>query len=332
MPRYLITGGCGFIGANFIRLLLRTRPEVQVVNLDALTYAGNPANLADVAADPRYTFVRGRVEEPADVARACAGGVDAVVHFAAESHVDRSLDDPTPFLRTNVLGTQVLLSHALKAGVKRFLLMSTDEVYGSLGPTGAFRETDPLEPNSPYSASKAASDLLVRAMAHSFGLPTVSVRCSNNFGPYQFPEKLIPLFVTNLMQDKQVPVYGDGLNVRDWIFVEDCCLGILRVLEAGRTGECYNLGGGNERTNLEITRALLSVLGKPDSLIRYVKDRPGHDRRYALDCTKAEQELGWKPRRTFADGLGETVAWYRSHEAWWRRILSGEYLHETDRS
>ncbi|MBI3268557.1 MAG: dTDP-glucose 4,6-dehydratase [Planctomycetes bacterium] len=325
MTRYLVTGGCGFIGSNFVRLLLRRDPRAEVVNLDALTYAGNPENLADLASESRYQFVRGNVEEPAAVRRALEGGADAVVHFAAESHVDRSLEDPAPFVRTNVLGTQVLLTECRRAGVGRFLLVSTDEVYGSLGPDGAFRETDPIQPSSPYSASKAAADLLTRAAFVSFGAPVLLVRCSNNYGPYQFPEKLIPFFLTRLFEDKPVPLYGDGQNVRDWLHVEDCCEGILRVLEAGRLGEVYNLGGGNERSNLQITRTLLSLLGKPESLITFVKDRPGHDRRYALDGTKAAGELGWRPRLGFDDGLARTVDWYRANEEWWKRILRGEY-------
>jgi dTDP-glucose 4,6-dehydratase len=325
MPRYLVTGGCGFIGSSFVRLLLRARPDAAVVNLDALTYAGNPENLADVEKDPRYRFVHGSITDPAAVGRAFEGGADFVVHFAAESHVDRSLTDAAGFLETNVIGTQVLIDAALRARPRRFLQVSTDEVYGSLGATGLFTEETPLAPSSPYSASKAAADLVVRAAGHAFRLPAVITRSSNNYGPYQFPEKLIPLFLTNAMEDRPLPVYGTGMNVRDWIYVEDNCEGILAVLERGRDGEVYNLGGGQELPNLEVTRAILRATGKPESLIRYVTDRPGHDFRYALDASKARRELGWTPRVDFAAGIARTAAWYRDHRSWWERVKSGAY-------
>ncbi len=328
MPRVLVTGGCGFIGSNLVRYLLEAEPELTVVNLDALTYAGNPANLADVARSPRYRFIHGDITDRAAVARALEGGVEAILHLAAESHVDRSIHDSGPFVRTNVLGTQVLLDAAREHKVARFVHVSTDEVYGSLGPTGAFTEETPLAPNSPYSASKAGSDLLVRAYHHTFGLPALITRCSNNYGPYQFPEKLIPLFISNLLRDEPVPVYGDGLNVRDWLHVRDHCAAIHRVWRHGRPGEVYNIGGRCEKTNLELTHTLLRVLGKPTSLIRYVPDRPGHDRRYAIDCSKIERELGWRPKVTFDRGLEDTVAWYKANAAWVEAIRSGAYRHQ----
>src|SRR4051812_13460885 len=274
MDMVVVTGGCGFIGGNFIRHLLAHEPGVRVINFDCLSYAGNLASLEDVAGDPRYRFVRGDITDAAAVRELLRGGVHSVINFAAESHVDRSIHDASPFVRTNVLGTQVLLDAARDLGVERFLHISTDEVYGSLGATGAFTELTPLAPNSPYAASKAAADLLVRSYAHTFGLPALITRCSNNYGPYQFPEKLIPLFISNLMRDEAVPVYGDGLNVRDWIHVRDHCEGIRQVWRGGRPGEVYNLGGRCEKTNLELTHALLKALGKPASLIRFVPDRP----------------------------------------------------------
>jgi dTDP-glucose 4,6-dehydratase len=331
MTSLLITGGCGFIGSNFVRFVLEHDPAVAVVNYDALTYAGNLDNLADLAGHPRYRFVRGDVCDRERVAQTLGQGIDSIIHFAAESHVDRSIHDSGPFIRTNVLGTQVLLDVARERGVRRFIQVSTDEVYGSLGPTGAFTEETPLAPNSPYAASKAAADLLVRSYVHTFGLPALITRCSNNYGPYQFPEKLIPLFISNLSRNEAVPVYGDGLQVRDWIHVRDHCAGIYRVWKAGRIGEVYNIGGRCERTNLELTHALLKALDKPTTLIRYVKDRPGHDRRYAIDCVKIERELGWKPVIAFEDGLRETVAWYLAHADWVAKIRTGEYLSYYDR-
>jgi dTDP-glucose 4,6-dehydratase len=315
MSTVLITGGCGFIGSNFVRHILQTNPDVSVVNLDALTYAGNPDNLADLASEQRYRFVHGDITDRAAV-RAAVQGVCAIINFAAESHVDRSIHDCGPFVRTNVLGTQVLLDAARESKVARFVQISTDEVYGSLGPTGLFTETTPLAPNSPYAASKAAADLLVRSYVHTFGLPAVITRCSNNYGPYQFPEKLIPLFITNLLQDQPVPVYGDGLNVRDWIHVRDHCTAIAAVWKQGKVGEVYNIGSRCERTNLELTHALLQAVGKPASLLKYVQDRAGHDRRYAIDPTKIETELGWKASIPFEEGLQQTVAWYKTNGAW----------------
>jgi len=323
--RWFITGGAGFIGSNFVRLVLQERPDVEIVNYDALTYAGNLENLADVSDHPRYRFVRGRIQDEASVREAMAGGVDAVVNFAAESHVDRSIVGALPFIETNVVGTQVMLDVARQAGVSRFIHVSTDEVYGSLGPQGAFTESTPLAPNSPYSASKAASDLLVRAAWHTHGYPTIITRCSNNYGPYQFPEKLIPLMISNALDDKPLPVYGQGANVRDWIHVEDHCRGILAVIERGRPGEVYNLGGRSERANIDVVREILRQLGKSESLIRFVNDRPGHDLRYAIDCTKAEAELGWTRKWDFTTGLAHTIRWYRDHEDWWRRVRDGSY-------
>ena len=322
----MITGGCGFIGSNFVRHLLVTDPDLPVINFDCLTYAGNLQNLADLEGHPRYRFVRGDITDREAVRAVVGKGVSGILNFAAESHVDRSIHDSGPFVRTNVLGTQVLLDAAREFRVPRYLQVSTDEVFGSLGPTGYFTEETPLAPNSPYSATKAAADLLVRSYVHTFGLPAVITRCSNNYGPYQFPEKLVPLFITNLLRDEPVPVYGDGQNVRDWIHVRDHCEAIDRVWRRGRVGEVYNIGGRCERTNLDLTHALLDVMGKPRSLIRYVPDRPGHDRRYAIDCGKVERELSWRPRVPFEEGLRETVRWYREHPDWVANIRTGEYL------
>ena len=326
MPTVLVTGGCGFIGSNFVRHLLASDPEATVVNLDALTYAGNLANLADLAGHPRYTFVKGDVTSRDDVRAAMGRGVADVIHFAAESHVDRSIQDSGPFVRTNVIGTQVLLDAAREFGVKKYVQVSTDEVYGSLGETGFFTEETPLHPNSPYSASKAGADLLVQAYHHTFGLPAVITRCSNNYGPYQFPEKLIPLFVTNLLNNQPVPVYGDGQQVRDWIHVLDHCRGVEAAWRRGKPGEVYNFGGRCEKANLDLTKLLLRLLGKPESLIRYVADRPGHHRRYAIDCAKAERELGWKPQVTFEAGLAETIEWYQANTDWVASIKNKAYL------
>lgn len=315
--RLLVTGGSGFIGTNFVRDQLARHPERSVVNLDALTYAGNPANLADLASDPRYVFVRGDIRDAALVSD-LMGEVDAVVHFAAESHVDRSITDPGAFVSTNVQGTFTLLEAARRAGVDRFLHVSTDEVYGSIA-EGAFREMDPLRPSSPYSASKAGSDLLALAYHTTHGLPVVVTRCSNNYGPYQFPEKLIPLFVTNLLEGRKVPVYGSGTNVREWIYVLDHCRAIEFVLDRGNPGEVYNIGSGVEKTNLEITDALLRLLGRDESAVEHVDDRKGHDFRYAIDCSKL-RALGWTPAFGFEEALAETVDWYRANEAWWRPL------------
>jgi len=326
MPTVLVTGGCGVIGSNFVRHLLTTDPAVRAVNLDALTYAGNLANLADLAGHPRYAFIKGDITSRDDVRSAMQRGVTDVINFAAESHVDRSIQDSGPFVRTNVLGTQVLLDAAREFAVKKYVQVSTDEVYGSLGATGLFTEQTPLHPNSPYSASKAAADLLVQAYQHTFGLPAVITRCSNNYGPYQFPEKLIPLFVTRLLNNETVPVYGDGQQIRDWIHVRDHCRGVEAAWRHGKPGEVYNFGGRCEMANLDLTRLLIRLLNRPETLIQYVADRPGHDRRYAIDCTKAGRELGWQPQETFAAGLRETIAWYQANAAWVAAIKNKEYL------
>jgi len=328
----LVTGGAGFIGANHVRWLL-DHTDDRVVNLDALTYAGNLENLAGVEGNPRYRFVRGDVRDAELVRRIMVEErIEAVVHFAAESHVDRSIEGPRVFLETNVLGTQVLLDAAREAGVARFVQVSTDEVYGSLGPDEpAFTEEHPLRPNSPYSASKAAADLLCRAYHRTFGLPVTITRCSNNYGPYQFPEKLIPLMIANALERKPLPVYGDGRNVRDWLFVEDHCRAVDLVMRRGRPGEVYNIGGGNEMENIAIVRLLLELLGRDESLITFVTDRPGHDRRYAIDATKLREELGWEPRHDFATGIRATVDWYLAHREWWERVRSGAYRDYYDR-
>lgn len=328
----LVAGGAGFIGSNFIRHILRAQPRWRVVNVDKLTYAGNLANLADVAGDPRYRFYRADICDARSIAEIVERETPhAIVNFAAETHVDRSIDDPALFLRTNILGTQVLLEAARKAGAARYLQISTDEVYGSLGATGRFTEDSPLKPNSPYAASKTSADLLVRAYFRTYGLPTLVTRCSNNYGPYQFPEKLIPFFITLLHEGKPVPVYGDGMNVRDWIHVDDHSRAVEAVLLRGKPGSVYNVGGGNERTNIEITRLLLALMGKPESMIRFVPDRPGHDRRYAIDDTKIRTELGVAPQVPFEEGLAATVRWYLENEPWWRAVRSGEYLSFYDR-
>ena len=326
MSVVLVTGGAGFIGSNFVRLLLR-ESDHQVVNLDALTYAGNLENLIDVHDELRYTFAKGDIADR-DGMQALFNShrPEIVVHFAAESHVDRSVMDAGAFVRTNAMGTQVLLDMARSHEVRRFVHVSTDEVYGSLGPTGLFTEKTPLQPNSPYSASKAASDMLVQAAIHTHGMDAVITRCSNNYGPYQFPEKLIPLMIANAMEDKKLPVYGDGKNVRDWIYVTDHCEGVKLVMDNGAAGEVYNLGGNAERENIAVIRALLQILGKGEDLIQFVTDRPGHDRRYAMDISKIEAELGWRPRHGFEDALEETVRWYRDHQQWWQRVRSGAYL------
>ncbi|NPA94124.1 MAG: dTDP-glucose 4,6-dehydratase [Thermodesulfobacteria bacterium] len=325
MKRILVTGGCGFIGTNFIRLLLEER-DYEIINLDALTYAGNPENLAEFEGHPRYRFVKGRIEDQ-DLVGQLMEGVDAVVNFAAESHVDRSIKSAKPFITTNVLGTQVLLDAFRKAGSSGpFVHVSTDEVYGSLTKDAPpFREDDHLLPNSPYSASKASSDLLCRAAWKTFGLPVVITRCSNNYGPYQFPEKLIPLMIINCLQNRKLPIYGDGLNIRDWIYVKDHCRGVLAALEKAKPGAIYNFGGDCELTNLQVVETILEILGKGKELIEFVKDRPGHDRRYAMDSTLAKRELGWSPQEDFDSGIRRTVRWYLDNQDWWQRILSGQY-------
>ena len=341
MRRILVTGGAGFIGSNFIQYILDNQKDVVLlVNLDLLTYAGNLENLANVESDSRYHFVKGDVRDQELAERLFqAYDFDTVVHFAAESHVDRSIVEPEIFLTTNIIGTQTLLdaakrhwnlnpedkhSREYRPGV-RYLQVSTDEVYGALGKTGMFTETTPLSPNSPYSASKASADFIVRAYHQTYGLPVNITRCSNNYGPYQFPEKLIPLMIHNAQEDKPLPVYGDGMQVRDWLHVKDHCAAIAAVLEKGRVGEVYNVGGNNEKANLEIVRLILQELGKPESLITHVQDRPGHDRRYAIDNTKITSELGWKPAYTFEAGMKETVRWYLEHPAWVERVVSGDY-------
>jgi dTDP-glucose 4,6-dehydratase len=330
--RILVAGGAGFIGSNFIRYILGAHGDGSVVNVDKLTYAGNLANLEDVAGEPRYRFHRTDICDAAGIARIFAEEKpEAVVNFAAETHVDRSIDDPALFLRTNILGTQVLLDAARKAKVARYLQISTDEVYGSLGATGHFSEESPLKPNSPYAASKTSADLLVRAYGKTFGLPVLVTRCSNNYGPYQFPEKLIPFFVTLLHEGKPVPVYGDGMNVRDWIHVEDHSRAVEAVLLRGRPGEIYNVGGGNERTNIEITKLLIAAMGKDERAMKFVPDRPGHDRRYAIDDAKIRAELGVVPQVPFDQGLRTTVRWYIDNEPWWRAVQSGEYQSFYDR-
>ena len=322
----LVTGGCGFIGSNLVKLVRRQRPDWKVVTLDQLTYAGNLENLKELEADTKHVFVRGDIANRELVDHILAlHGIEAILHLAAESHVDRSILGPEIFVRTNVLGTQVLLEAAKAAKLKRFVMVSTDEVYGSLGPTGAFSESSPLQPSSPYSASKTSSDLIALAYHHTFGMDVVVTRCSNNYGRYQFPEKLIPLMIVNALHGKPLPVYGDGNNVRDWLHVEDHCQALLLALEKGRAGEVYNIGGGAERRNLEIVRAVLGILGKPETLIQFVKDRPGHDRRYAIDPTKIRTELGWSAAHTFEKGLEETVRWYVDNAAWWEGVNSGAY-------
>jgi dTDP-glucose 4,6-dehydratase len=327
--RLLVTGGCGFIGANYIHYVLRTHPDDVVINMDKLTYAGNRNNLAQIEENEggrRYVFVHGDIAEPALVSRTLEEySIEAVVNFAAETHVDRSIDDPAPFIQTNVAGTHTLLAAARDRRVGLFLHVSTDEVYGSLGPRGKFRESTALKPNSPYAASKAASDLLVRAYHKTYGLPAIITRCSNNYGPYQFPEKLIPLMYSKAVADEPLPVYGDGLNVRDWIYVHDHCRGVDLALRNGRPGRVYNFGGNAEMRNIDLVRLLLGILGKPESLVRFVKDRPGHDRRYAMDVTRAERELGWTPEHSFEEGLIQTVRWYSENGEWLESVRSGAY-------
>jgi len=324
MRRVLVTGGCGFIGCNFLRLMVRERPETEWVNLDALTYAGWLENTGDFADAPNYRFVHGSIEDAQLVEALFSEGFDAVVNFAAESHVDRSIAGPRVFVETNVLGTQNLLEAARRHGVSRFLQISTDEVYGSLGPDDPpFTEETPLRPNSPYAASKASADLLCRAYHKTYGMDVLITRCSNNYGPYQYPEKLIPSFIRHALRDEPVPLYGDGMNVRDWLHVEDHCRAVALVLERGRPGRVYNVGGGNEHTNLEITRIILDALGKPHDLISFVTDRPGHDRRYATDSSLLRRELGWRQEHPFERGIRETVAWYVENAAWAEKVSAG---------
>ncbi|MCK4623635.1 MAG: dTDP-glucose 4,6-dehydratase [Desulfuromonadales bacterium] len=344
MKSILVTGGCGFIGSNFIHLLLKALGDIEIVNLDKLTYAGNPENLSAIDSDPRYRFVRGDVCDAELLAQLFTEEqIDTVVHFAAESHVDRSISGPAEFIQTNINGTFALLEAARtawlgegrEAASKRFLHVSTDEVYGSLGETGLFTETTPYDPRSPYSASKAASDHLVSAYSHTYGLPILMTNCSNNYGPYQFPEKLIPLIINNALNGKELPVYGDGKNVRDWLFVEDHCRAILTVLQKGSLGETYNVGGNSERQNIDVVRTICDILDekvvplpsgeKRQSLIRFVKDRAGHDRRYAIDAGKIKSELGWEPTLQFEEGIRLTVDWYLRNSDWVSSVLDGSY-------
>ena len=325
MKRILVTGGYGFIGSNFILYVLENRPDLEVINLDKLTYAGNAENLAAVESDPRYKFVRGDIADEQLVEDVVGRGVDAIVNFAAETHVDRSIQDCRPFTTTNFIGTRVLMDAARKRGVARFLQVSTDEVYGSLGPSGTFTEASPLLPNNPYAASKAAADLLIRAYHRTYDMHLLVTRCTNNYGPFQFPEKAIPVFISNALEDRPIPVYGDGLHVRDWLYVMDHCSAVLAVLEKGEAGKVYNIGGENELPNIELAKLILREVGKPESLIQHVKDRPGHDRRYALDSSRLRDELGWEPAVTLAEGIPRTVRWYLEHQQWLEHVRSGAY-------
>lgn len=346
MKNVLVTGGAGFIGSNFVKMMLNRHPDYRIINLDVLTYAGNLENLKDIKDKENYVFIKADIRDRKKIEEVFNGyDIDFVVNFAAESHVDRSIEDPEVFLTTNIIGTQVLLDTArkhwnvniadkycrqYKEGVK-FLQISTDEVYGALGATGMFVETLPLLPNSPYSASKASADLIVRAYCETFGMPVNITRCSNNYGPYQFPEKLIPLMINNCLKEKDLPVYGDGMQVRDWLHVYDHCMAIDTVLHKGREGEIYNIGGNNEKANIEIVKLIIGTLGKKESLIKYVKDRPGHDRRYAIDNTKITNQLGWEPEYTFEQGMKETIHWYLENEEWTDHIVSGDYAKYYDK-
>lgn len=330
--KLLVTGGAGFIGSSFVRYVLRARTEIEVVNYDLLTYAGNLRNVAEVANDPRYRFVRGDIADFQKLdALFAESRFDAMVNFAAETHVDRSILDSAPFVRTNIEGTRCLLEIARKYKTGKYVQISTDEVYGSLGPTGSFHEETPINPTSPYSASKAAADLLALAYFRTYGVPVVITRCTNNYGPYQFPEKLIPVLITNAMNDRALPVYGDGMNVREWIFADEHSRAILIALERGAAGEVYNVGSGQEKTNLEVVHEILRLLGKPESLIQFVKDRPGHDRRYAIDCSKIRNEWNWAPEIEFAAGIAATIDWYRANSDWIREIQDDSYLSYYDR-
>jgi dTDP-glucose 4,6-dehydratase len=327
----LVTGGAGFIGSNFVHYIISRYPEYRVTVLDKLTYAGNLENLSGLDQNPRLHFQQGDICDAGACARITGQGVDAVLNFAAESHVDRSILDPSEFARTNIMGTLHMLEASRKGRVSRFMQISTDEVYGSLGSAGAFSEDSPIAPNSPYAASKAAADLLVRSYCRTYGFPGLITRCSNNYGPYQFPEKLIPLLITNALAGMQLPIYGDGLHVRDWIHVRDHCEALDRVLHHGLAGEVYNIGARRETANLDIARLILRILKKDEGLITFVKDRPGHDRRYAIDPSRMERELGWKAAITLEEGLGQTVEWYLRNNDWVARVRSGEYLRYYDR-
>jgi dTDP-glucose 4,6-dehydratase len=335
--RILVTGGAGFIGSNFIRHLLTSRRDIHVLNFDKLTYAGNPESLSDLASDPRYDFVLGDINDPAAVSDLFKRGFDALVNFAAETHVDRSIEDASPFLRTNVCGAQCLLEAARASKLPRFVHISTDEVYGSAPDGTSFSEETILDPRSPYAASKASADHFVAAYANTFAVSAIILRCTNNYGPFQFPEKLVPLMIANAQENKALPIYGDGMQERDWLFVEDYCRAILLALEKGKAGEVYNVSAGAPQPNLKIVKTILKHLGKPETLIQYVKDRPGHDRRYALDSSKIQRELGWQPQVLFEDGIRRTIDWYGLHPSWLEHARSGEYRnyyhrHYTNRS
>jgi len=324
--KILVTGGCGFIGSNFIKYILGKYPGYRIVNLDLLTYAGNLENLSDIESDPRYRFVKGDISDPKAVEQIMVEKIEVIVNFAAESHVDRSNLDAGPFVKTNVLGVQVLLDAAKRHKLKLFLQISTDEVYGSVADRKGFSEESRLNPSSPYAASKAGADLLALAAFKSSAIPIIITRGTNNFGPYQFPEKLIPLFITNAMEDKELPLYGDGLQIRDWLYVEDHCSALDLALHRGNPGEIYNISAHNQMTNEEITHLILKDLNKPESLIKHVPDRPAHDRHYALESAKMEEELGWKPKFSFDEGMRLTIDWYKKNSSWWRNAKSGEYL------
>lgn len=324
MTTVLVTGGAGFIGSNFLRYMVNKYPNYDFINLDALTYCGNLENLKDIEDKDNYSFVKGNVCDR-ELVNGIVENVDYIVHFAAESHVDRSIEDPGIFIKSNILGTQTLLDASKKNDIRKFLQVSTDEVYGSLGPEGYFTEQTPLQANSPYSASKAGADLMVRAYHNTFDLPVNITRCSNNYGPYQFPEKLIPLMISNAIENKELPVYGDGKNIRDWLHVYDHCTGIDLVLHKGKAGEVYNIGGHNERANIDIVKLILKELDKPESLIKFVSDRLGHDRRYAIDSSKIRRDLGWKPKYTFEEGIIETIHWYLDNQDWISKVKSGQY-------
>jgi dTDP-glucose 4,6-dehydratase len=324
MTTVLVTGGAGFIGSNFLRYMVNKYPNYDFINLDALTYCGNLENLKDIEDKDNYSFVKGNVCDT-ELVNGIVENVDYIVHFAAESHVDRSIEDPGIFIKSNILGTQTLLDASKKNDIRKFLQVSTDEVYGSLGPEGYFTEQTPLQANSPYSASKAGADLMVRAYHNTFDLPVNITRCSNNYGPYQFPEKLIPLMISNAIENKELPVYGDGKNIRDWLHVYDHCTGIDLVLHKGKAGEVYNIGGHNERANIDIVKLILKELDKPESLIKFVSDRLGHDRRYAIDSSKIRRDLGWRPKYTFEEGIIETIHWYLDNQDWISKVKSGQY-------
>ena len=329
--KVLVTGGAGFIGSNFVRFLLNARRDIEIVNFDKLTYAGNPESLLDVAQDPRYHFLRGDITDRDAVAELFRRGFDAVIHFAAETHVDRSIEDASPFLQTNIFGTQCLLEAVRSSPNIRFIHISTDEVYGSAPAGKVFTEESPLDPRSPYAASKASAEHFVTAYANTYGISSVILRCTNNFGPYQFPEKLIPLMIANASENKPLPIYGDGLQERDWLLVEDYCRAIALALEKAMPGSIYNVSSGESQPNLKIVRTILQILGKPDSLIQLVQDRPGHDRRYALDSSKIRRELGWYPLVSFEEGISKTIHWYRANSGWLDRARSGEYRNYYDR-